>query len=50
MTAAFSAYSAEVLKKEQAPSVLKELARLKEFVRALPEKGRTREKERSLNR
>ena len=50
MTAAFSAYSAEVLKKEQAPSVLKELARLKEFVRTLPAKGRTKEKERSLNR
>ena len=50
MTAAFSAYSAEVLKKEQAPSVLKELARLKEFVRTLPAKGKKKKKERSLNR
>ena len=50
MTAAFNAYSAEVLKKEKAPSVLKQLAKLKAYVNALPVKTRTKEKERDLNR
>jgi len=50
MTAAFNAYSAEVLKKEKAPSVLKQLAKLKAYVKALPQKARTHEKERDLNR
>ena len=50
MTAAFNAYSAEVLKRQKAPSVLKQLAKLKAYVKALPVKTRTKEKERDLNR
>ena len=51
MTAAFNAYSAEVLKRQKTPSVLKQLAKLKAYVKALPAvKTRTKEKERDLNR
>ena len=50
MTATFNAYSAEVLKRQKAPSVLKQLAKLKAYVKALPVKTRTKEKERNLNR
>ena len=50
MTAAFNAYSAEVLTRQKAPSVLKQLAKLKAYVKALPVKTRTKEKERDLNR
>lgn len=50
MTAAFNAYSAEVLKKEKAPSVLKQLEKLKAYVLALPAKTKTKEKERNLDR
>lgn len=50
MTAAFNAYSAKVLKRQKAPSVLKQLAKLKAYVKALPVKTRTKEKERDLNR
>ena len=50
MTATFNAYSAEVLKRQKAPSVLKQLAKLKAYVKALPVKTRTKEKERDLNR
>ena len=50
MTAAFNAYSAEVLKKQKAPSVLKQLAKLKAYVQALPGRDRIKEKERDLSR
>ena len=50
MTAAFNAYSAEALRKQKAPSVLKQLARLKAYVKGLPQKAKNREKERDLNR
>lgn len=50
MTAAFNAYSAEVLKKQKAPSVLKQLAKLKAYVQALPGRDKIKEKERDLSR
>ena len=50
MTAAFKAYSAEVLRKEKSPSVLKQLEKLKAYTQTLPKKVRTKEKERDLNR
>ncbi len=50
MTAAFNAYSAEVLKKQKAPSVLKQLAKLKAYVKALPARDKIKEKERDLSR
>ena len=50
MTAAFNAYSAEVLKRQKAPSVLKQLAKLKAYVQALPGRDKIKEKERDLSR
>ncbi len=50
MTAAFKAYSAEALRKEKAPSVLKELKKLSAYVKALPGKEREHKKEREKAR
>ena len=50
MTAAFNAYSAEVFRKAKKPSVLQQLARLKEQVQSLTHRNRDRKKERSLDR
>ena len=50
MTAAFNSYSAEILRKEKRPSVLKRLTKLKAYVKSLPHKNRSRDKERSLDR
>lgn len=50
MTAAFRAWSAEAERKETGHSVLKYLARMKALVRTLPQKTRTKEKERTLER
>ncbi|MBR2531897.1 MAG: PcfB family protein [Lachnospiraceae bacterium] len=50
MTAAFNAYSAEVFQKGKRPSVLKRLERMKAYVKSLPHKNRSRDKERSLDR
>ena len=50
MTAAFNAYSAEILRRKKAPSVLKQLAKLKAYVKEFPQKAKTREKERDRNR
>lgn len=50
MRAVFRAWSAEVERRKTAPSIRKELARLRTYVRTLPIKARTREKERNLER
>ena len=50
MTAAFNAYSAEVFRKAKKPSVLQQLAKLKEQVQSLTHRNRDRKKERSLDR
>ncbi len=44
LTAAFKEYSATLMKKQERPSVLKELARLKELVAALPKKVKEKTK------
>ena len=50
MTAAFNAYSAEVFQKAKKPSVLRQLAKLKDQVQSLTRRNRDRRKERSLDR
>lgn len=46
MTAAFNAYSAEILAKDKRPSVLKTLHKLMDAVRDIPAKAVTRDKQR----
>lgn len=48
MTKAFKAYLASVMQKEKKPSVLKQLSKFKEKVRAMPKKVRNKDKEHSL--
>ena len=50
MTAAFQAYSTEILKRKQRPSVRKTLQQLIEKVKVVPMKGRTHDKERGKER
>lgn len=50
MTAAFNAYSAEILTRNKRPSVLKTLHKLMDAVRDLPAKVATREKQREQSR
>ena len=50
MTAAFNEYSQKALKKEERPSVLQQLKKLKEIVAAIPGKVLNREKKRELDR
>lgn len=50
MTAAFNAYSAEILMKNKRPSVLKTLHRLMDAVRDMPARVVTREKQREQSR
>lgn len=50
LTAAFNAYTAEALKKQSKPSVLKQLSKLKALVTSLPEKVQHRQKERTQDR
>lgn len=50
MTAAFNAYSAEILAKDKRPSVLKMLHKLMDAVRDIPAKAVTRDKQREQSR
>lgn len=50
MTAAFNAYSAEILAKDKRPSVLKTLHKLMDAVRDIPAKAVTRDKQREQSR
>ena len=50
MTAAFNAYSAEILAKDKRPSVLKTLHKLMDAVRGVPAKAVTRDKQREQSR
>ena len=50
MTAAFNAYSAEILAKDKRPSVLKTLHKLINAVRDIPAKAVTRDKQREQSR
>lgn len=50
MTAAFNAYSAEILTRNKRPSVLKTLHKLMDAVRNIPAKVATREKQREQSR
>lgn len=50
MTAAFNAYSTEVLAKEKRPSVLRTLHKLMDAVRDIPAKSVTRDKQREQSR
>ena len=50
MTAAFNAYSAEILAKDKRPSVLKTLHKLLDAVRDIPAKAVTRDKQREQSR
>ena len=50
MTAAFNAYSAEILAKDKRPSVLKTLHKLMDAVRDVPAKAVTRDKQREQSR
>ena len=50
MTAAFNAYSAEILTKSKRPSVLKTLHKLVDAVRDIPAKVATRDKQREQSR
>ena len=50
MTAAFNAYSAEVFQKAKKPSALQQLQKLKEQVKSLANRSRSREKERGRDR
>ncbi len=50
MTAAFNSYSAEALRKEKRPSVRKQLAKFRGYVKTLPVKARSKDKERALDR
>ncbi|WP_334309149.1 hypothetical protein [Porcincola intestinalis] len=50
MTAAFNAYSAEVLAKNKRPSVLKTLHKLIDAVRDIPAKVVSRDKQREQSR
>lgn len=50
MTAAFNAYSAEILIRNKRPSVLKTLHKLMDAVRDIPAKVATREKQREQSR
>ena len=48
LTAAFKEYSAEVMRKEKRPSVLKQLKKFKALVAAVPDKVRNKDKEHTL--
>jgi len=48
MTAAFNEYGAKQLHKQQRPSVLEQLSKLKALVAAIPDKVRNRQQERGL--
>lgn len=50
MTAAFNAYSAEILAKNKRPSILKTLHKLMDAVRDIPAKAVTRDKQREQSR
>lgn len=50
MTAAFNAYSTEILAKDKRPSVLKTLHKLMDAVRDIPAKAVTRDKQREQSR
>lgn len=50
MTAAFNAYSAEILAKNKRPSVLRTLHKLMDAVRDIPAKAVTRDKQREQSR
>ena len=50
LTSAFNAYTADVLKSKEKPSVLKQLSKLKEIVAALPAKVLQKQKERIQDR
>ncbi len=50
MTAAFNEYSQKALKRDDRPSVLEQLRKLKELVASLPGKVINREKKRELDR
>ena len=50
MTAAFNAYSAEILAKDKRPSVLRTLHKLMDTVRDIPAKAVTRDKQREQSR
>lgn len=50
MTAAFNAYSAEILTKNKRPSVLRTLHKLMDAVRDIPAKAVTRDKQREQSR
>ena len=50
MTAAFNAYSAEILAKDKRPSVLRTLHKLMDAVRDIPAKAVTRDKQREQSR
>ena len=50
LTSAFNAYTADVLKSKEKPSVLKQLSKLKEIVAALPAKVLQKQKERVQDR
>ena len=50
LMSAFNAYTADVLKSKEKPSVLKQLSKLKEIVAALPAKVMQRQKERVQDR
>ncbi|MBO6150651.1 MAG: PcfB family protein [Clostridia bacterium] len=48
LTAAFKEYSAEVMRKEKRPSVLKQLKKFKALVASIPDKVRNKDKEHAL--
>ena len=50
MTAAFNEYSRKAIRKEERPSVLKQLRKFKELVASLPGKTINREKKREVDR
>lgn len=50
LTSAFNAYTADVLKSKEKPSVLNQLSKLKEIVAALPAKVLQKQKERVQDR
>ena len=48
LTAAFKEYTAEVMRKEKRPSVLKQLKKFKALVASIPDKVRNKDKEHAL--
>ena len=48
LTAAFKEYSAQAMRKEKRPSVLKQLKKFKALVASIPDKVRNKDKEHSL--